>query len=125
VRRTTEGLLRAGLVLAFDAGLAGGALAAAPAQAEANAFAPVAGIFQYRCAVPGCHTARDESVANRSRWGAQVTVGRRMGDHLSLLLVPTYVWRTRSDDARDDDGTGALGVGAEWRLTPSQALTAE
>jgi hypothetical protein len=70
-------------------------------------------------------TARDENFANRARWGSQLIVGRRFGDRLSLLLVPTYVWRTNWEESDDPDGTAALGVGAEWRLTPSQAVIAE
>src|SRR5438093_2009689 len=31
---------------------------------------------------------------NRNRYGAQAVLARRFGDHLSLMLVPTYVTRT-------------------------------
>ena len=70
-------------------------------------------------------SARDETFANRSRWGAQLIFGCRVNEILSVLLAPTYVWRSNWEEADDTDGTAALGIGAEWRLTPSHAITTE
>jgi hypothetical protein len=70
-------------------------------------------------------SVRDRGTANRSRWGAQAIVGRRLGRRLSLMLVPTYVSRTNPQDAADRSGTTAVGVGGELRLKSNMALTAE
>jgi len=62
---------------------------------------------------------------NRNRYGAQAVLARRFGDHLSLMLVPTYVTRTNYLDETDTRGTGAVGVGGEWRLSSKWAVTGE
>jgi hypothetical protein len=69
--------------------------------------------------------ARASGIAHEWRYGAQAILARRFGDAVSLLLEPTYVTRTNSLDPEDDRGTGAVGVGAEWRLTRMMALTGE
>jgi hypothetical protein len=68
---------------------------------------------------------RETNGFNRNRFGAQVVVARRFGDHLSLMLVPAYVTRTNYLDANDTRGTGAVGVGGEWRLNSKMAVTGE
>lgn len=72
-------------------------------------------------------SARDDSsgIANRDRYAAQAIVARRFGKSLSVMLVPTYVTRTNYQDAADRSGTGAVGLGAEWDLSPKHAITAE
>jgi hypothetical protein len=68
---------------------------------------------------------REAIGVNRNRYGAQAVLARRFGDHLSLMLVPTYVTRTNYLDALDLRGTGAIGVGGEWRLNSRMAVTGE
>lgn len=70
-------------------------------------------------------TARDEIFANRSRWASQLILGRRFGEKISLMLVPTYVTRTNWMDPQDTSGTTAIGAGGELRLTDHMAITAE
>ncbi|HEU4402752.1 MAG TPA: DUF5777 family beta-barrel protein [Candidatus Polarisedimenticolia bacterium] len=72
-------------------------------------------------------SARDDTggIANRTRWAGQAIVARRLGERVSLMLVPTYVTRTNFQDATDRRGTGVVGLGAEWRLSPRHAVTAE
>lgn len=67
----------------------------------------------------------DAVTSNRRRLAAQLIVGRRLGERISLLLVPSYVTHTNFEDPEDQRDTGALGLGGEWRLTPSHALTGE
>jgi hypothetical protein len=70
--------------------------------------------------------AREDSVtANRRRLGAQLILTRRFGDRVSVLLAPTYVTHTNSEDPEDGRDTGAVGLGGEIRLTPSHAITGE
>ena len=73
----------------------------------------------------GLSDVREAGRVNRTRWSAQAILARRFGDHLSLMLVPTYVSRANDLDPADRRGTGAVGGGAEWRLTPRLALTGE
>lgn len=68
---------------------------------------------------------RETIGVNRNRYGAQAVLARRFGDHLSLMLVPTYVTRTNYVDGTDQRGTGAVGVGGEWRLNTRMAVTGE
>jgi len=68
---------------------------------------------------------RETTGFNRNRYGAQAILARRLGDHLSLMLVPTYVTRTNYLDEADTRGTSAIGVGGEWRLNPKMAVTGE
>lgn len=68
---------------------------------------------------------RETIGVNRNRYGAQAVLARRFGDHLSLMLVPTYVTRTNYVDRNDERGTGAVGVGGEWRLNTRMAVTGE
>jgi len=68
---------------------------------------------------------RETTAFNRNRYGAQAILARRFGDHLSLMLVPTYVTRTNYLDGADTRGTSAIGVGGEWRLNPKMAVTGE
>ena len=68
---------------------------------------------------------RETIAVNRRRYGAQFVLARRFGEHLSLMLVPTYVTRTNYLDANDERGTGAVGVGGEWRLNHRMAVTGE
>jgi Membrane bound beta barrel domain (DUF5777) len=68
---------------------------------------------------------RETDRVNRTRWGSQLILARRFGDRLSLMAVPTYVTRTNGLNAKDDRGTGALGVGAQMRLGSRYALTGE
>lgn len=70
-------------------------------------------------------SVRDDGTPNRNRWGAQAILARRLGKRISLMLVPTYVSRTNSQDAGDRSGTTAVGVGGELRLNSKMALTAE
>jgi hypothetical protein len=62
---------------------------------------------------------------NRHRYGAQAILARRFGAHLSLMLVPTYVTSTNYVDETDTRGTGAVGVGGEWRFNAKMAVTGE
>jgi hypothetical protein len=68
---------------------------------------------------------REPTGVNRNHYGAQAVLARRFGHHLSLMLVPTYVTRTNYLDAVDLRGTGAIGVGGEWRLNSRMAVTGE
>ena len=68
---------------------------------------------------------RESGRVNRAGWAAQVILGRRFSDLLSLMVVPTYVTRTNHLDRQDRRGTGALGAGAELRLGPRHAVTGE
>ena len=68
---------------------------------------------------------RETNGFNRNRYGAQAVLARRFGDHLSLMLVPTYVTHTNYLDGTDTRGTGAVGVGGEWRLNSKWAVTGE
>ena len=68
---------------------------------------------------------RETTGFNRNRYGAQAILARRLGDHLSLMLVPTYVTRTNYLDEADTRGTSTIGVGGEWRLNPKMAVTGE
>lgn len=72
-------------------------------------------------------SARDDSggIVNRDRYTAQGVVARRFGKSLSVMLVPSYVTDTDYRDAADRRGTGAVGLGAEWDLSPKHAITAE
>jgi Membrane bound beta barrel domain (DUF5777) len=66
----------------------------------------------------------DLAIANRTRSGAQVILARRFGP-VSVLVVPTYVTHTNFQDGTDHSGTGSLGTGVEWHLSPKHAITAE
>jgi len=68
---------------------------------------------------------READRTNRERWGGQLILARRFGDHLSLMMVPTYVTHTNGLDPEDQRGTGAIGAGVEWRIGPRYALTGE
>ena len=77
-------------------------------------------------ALRGSVSSLHETIAvNRRRYGAQAVLARRFGDRLSLMLVPTYVTRTNYLDGTDERGTGAVGVGGEWRLNTRMAVTGE
>ena len=77
-------------------------------------------------ALRGSYSNLRETIGvNRNRYGAQAVLARRFGDHLSLMLVPTYVTRTNYVDEIDARGTGAVGVGGEWRLNTRMAVTGE
>jgi hypothetical protein len=69
--------------------------------------------------------SRETGAFNRSRYGAQAILARRFGAGVSLMLVPTYVSRTNYLDQTDTRGTGAFGVGGEWRLNSKMAITGE
>ena len=56
---------------------------------------------------------------------AQAILARRFGARVSLMLVPTYVSHTNYLDESDTRGTGAVGVGGEWRLNSKMAITGE
>jgi len=68
---------------------------------------------------------RDPGRFNRDRVAAQAILARRFGDHLSLMLVPTYVTHTASLDPTETGGTAAVGGGLEWRFNARMALIAE
>ena len=68
---------------------------------------------------------RETTGVNRTRYGAQAVLARRFGDHFSLMVVPTYVTSTNYFDPNDERGTGAVGVGGEWRLGARMAVTGE
>ncbi len=68
---------------------------------------------------------REEGRVNRDRYTGQILLSRRWGDRVSILLAPTYVTRANYLNDADDDGTLALGVGTEVRLTRSIALIGE
>jgi hypothetical protein len=77
-------------------------------------------------ALRGSYSNLRETIGvNRNRYGAQAVLARRFGDHLSLMLVPTYVTGTNYVDAVDERATGAVGVGGEWRLNTRMAVTGE
>ena len=77
-------------------------------------------------ALRGSYSDMRETLAfNRHRYGAQAILARRFGQHLSLMLVPTYVTSTNYVDETDTRGTGAVGVGGEWRFNPKMAVTGE
>ncbi|TDI13300.1 MAG: hypothetical protein E2P04_03625 [Acidobacteria bacterium] len=63
--------------------------------------------------------------ANRNRYTGQVLLSRRWGEHVSVLLAPTYVTDANYLDDEDHDGTLAVGVGGEVRLTRKLALVGE
>ena len=101
-------------------------------QTDYEGYAKVAWLRQGRGRSPvslafqgGVSSIRDEGLANRTSWNAQVILGRRLGKRLSLLFVPTYVTRTQYLDPDEKDGTAAVGLGGELRLRPNLALTAE
>ncbi len=62
---------------------------------------------------------------NRERWALQETLARRIGESLSVMLVPTYVGHTNGLNPDDDRGTFAIGAGAEWRVSPRYAVVGE
>ncbi len=62
---------------------------------------------------------------NRRRVALQAIAGRRFGDRLSLMLVPTLVTHTQTFDANDRRGTAALGLGGAFRLNSYLSLTGE
>jgi len=68
---------------------------------------------------------RETDRVNRTRRAAQMILARRFGDRLSLMVIPTYVTHTNDVDPQDRRGTGAVGAGAELRLSPRYALTGE
>lgn len=68
---------------------------------------------------------RETGRANRDRYTGQILLSRRWGEHVSILLAPTYVTRANYLNEDDDDGTLALGFGAEVRLTRNFALVGE
>jgi len=68
---------------------------------------------------------QDTGVANPTRYAAQTILARRFGRALSVMLVPTYVTHTNFQNATDLSGTGAIGAGLEWCLSPKHAITAE
>jgi hypothetical protein len=73
----------------------------------------------------GISDVRERGRVNRTRGSAQAVLARRLGKRLSMMLVPTYVTHTDSVDAEEKSGTASVGVGAEWRLKPRVAVTAE
>lgn len=62
---------------------------------------------------------------NRRRVALQAIAGRRFGERLSLMLVPTLVTHTHTFDANDRRGTAALGLGGAFRLNSYLSLTGE
>ena len=73
----------------------------------------------------GVSNVRESERFNRTRASAQLVVAARLGEHVSLMLVPTYVTHTNTFDAEDDRGTGAVGAGGEFRFGARYAVTAE
>ncbi len=73
----------------------------------------------------GIASLRDEQAANRNRWSAEVILGYRPWKPVSLLLNSIYLSRANYEDPEDDQGTGAVGLGAEWHVTSKQSLSAE
>ncbi len=63
--------------------------------------------------------------ANRNRYTGQVLLSRRWGEHVSVLLAPTYVTDANYLDDDDNDGTLAVAVGGEVRLNRKLALVGE
>ena len=57
----------------------------------------------------GVSHLRETGRVNRTRYTAQIILGRRFGKRLSLMAVPTYASRTHFLDPADDRGTTALG----------------
>ncbi|MCZ6917513.1 MAG: DUF5777 family beta-barrel protein, partial [Gemmatimonadetes bacterium] len=54
-----------------------------------------------------------------------VLLSRRWGERVSVLLAPTYVTDANYLDDEDSDGTLAVAVGGEVRLTRKLALVGE
>ena len=73
----------------------------------------------------GISSLRDEQAANRTRWSAAVILGYRPWKPVSFLLNSLYLSRADYEDPLDDQGTAAVGLGAEWHVTSKQSLSAE
>jgi uncharacterized beta barrel domain-containing protein DUF5777 len=73
----------------------------------------------------GISSLRDEQAANRNRWSAEVILGYRPWKLVSFLLTSLYLSRANYEDPQDDQGTAAIGLGAEWHVTSKQSVSAE
>jgi hypothetical protein len=97
---------------------------------QEEVYAKVAALEQTRgspislSVLAGASYLRETGLANRGTVNLQVILGRRFG-RVSLLAVPSWSDRVNFNDPGTDGGTLALGLGAEWHLTPKFAILGE